>query len=114
MIVRRVVLAEFVAVAVRVFVFVALRLGLAVVMAMAVPMAVALPVGMAVGVLRPRGGGRGGVSTRAASERQGHAVGLAGPGALPLAEGAALDQTLHMVMVALLGQPHLQIGRAHV
>ena len=108
MMVTRVVLAVFVDVAVRVFVFVALRV------CMAVTMAVAVPVGMAVGVVMPRVSGGRGVSTSATSERQGHAVGLAGPGAFPLAKGAALDQTLHMVVVALLGQTHLLLEPQHL
>ena len=45
---------------------------------------------------------------------QRHAIGLAGPRALALAEGAALHQTLHMVVMAVLGAAHLQLEPQHL
>ena len=49
-----------------------------------------------------------------AAHRDRHAIGLAGAGALPLAEGAALGEPLHMVMVAVLGSSHLGFKTQHL
>ena len=42
------------------------------------------------------------------------AIGLTGTGALVLTEGAALNQPLHMVVVALLRRPHLCLKPQHL
>ena len=42
------------------------------------------------------------------------AIGLAGSGALVLAEGAALDQTLHVVVVTALRRTHLSLKAQHL
>ena len=46
--------------------------------------------------------------------RQGHAILLAGSGAFPLAEGAALHQAFHVVVVAVLGRSHLGFEPQHL
>ena len=46
--------------------------------------------------------------------RDGNAIGLAGAGALVLTQGAGLHQTLHVMVVALLGCPHLRFKPQHL
>ena len=67
-----------------------------------VPVVMAVIVGMVVVVMvvMPQG--------------DGDAVGLAGPGALELTEGAALDQPLDVVVVALLRGTHLGLKTEHL
>ena len=50
----------------------------------------------------------------AAGRRERHTIALAGPRALALAQGAALHQTLHVVMVAVLGAAHLHFKAEHL
>ncbi len=49
-----------------------------------------------------------------AAQGQGNTIGLAGARALPLAEGAALHQPFHVVMVAVLGGTHLLLEAEHM
>jgi hypothetical protein len=49
-----------------------------------------------------------------AAQGQGNTIGLAGPCALPLAEGAALHQAFHVVMVAVLGGTHFLLEAEHL
>jgi len=46
--------------------------------------------------------------------RKGHAILLAGSGAFPLAEGAALHQAFHVVVVAVLGGSDLGFEAQHL
>ncbi len=48
------------------------------------------------------------------TERNRHAVGLAGPGALALAEGAALGQPFHVMVVAVLRRAHFGFESQHL
>jgi hypothetical protein len=70
---------------------------LAVVMAVLVTMVMGVLVVMAMGMVMAVGLG---------SHRNRHAIGLAGPGALPLAEVATVGEALHVVVMAVLGGPH--------
>ena len=48
------------------------------------------------------------------SKGQRHAIGLAGAGALPFTEIATLRQALHVVVVTVLGGPHLGFKAEHL
>ena len=48
------------------------------------------------------------------SQGDGNAIGLAGARAFVLAEGAAFDQPLHMVVMAPLRRPHLGLETQHL
>jgi hypothetical protein len=43
-----------------------------------------------------------------------HAIGLTGTGAFALAEGATLGESFHVVVVAVLGSPHLHLKAKHL
>ena len=47
-------------------------------------------------------------------ERDRDAIGLTSPGALVLAQGAGLNQALHVVVMALLGGAHLGFKAEHL
>ena len=49
-----------------------------------------------------------------AAHRNRHAIGLAGPGALPLAEVAPVGEALHMVVMAVLGGPNFGLKPQHL
>ena len=85
-------------------------MGVSVLMGMSVLVRVAMPLGWA-GVV---GVAVGMVMAMAGTERQRHAIGLAGPRALPFTQVAAFDQALHVVVVALLGQAHLLLEAQHL
>ena len=48
------------------------------------------------------------------AERQRNSVGLAGPGAFPLAQVTALGEPFHVVVVAVLGGSHLSLEAEHL
>ena len=54
------------------------------------------------------------VLMKMASCGQGNAIGLAGAGALPLTEIAAIGEALNVVVVAVLGSPHFRFKAEHL
>jgi hypothetical protein len=91
-----------------------IRVGIAhMMMVMALPMLVAAPMVMAVTVLVAVVVIMAGMGfASGAGERL--AVGLAGPGAFGLTQLAALHQPLDVVVMAVLGRPHLMLETEHL
>ena len=85
-----------------------IRVGIAhMMMVMAVTVLVAVPLIMAVVVIMAGMGFGSGAGERLA-------VGLAGPGAFGLTQLAALHQPLDVVVMAVLGRPHLMLETEHL
>ena len=85
-----------------------IRVGIAhMMMVMGLPMLVAAPMVMAVVVIMAGMGFGSGAGERLA-------VGLAGPGAFGLTKLAALHQPLDVVVMAVLGRPHLMLETEHL
>ena len=55
-----------------------------------------------------------GIGAVVVTEGKRHPIGLAGSRALALAQIAAVCEALHVVMVAVLGRPHLRFKAEHL